>query len=72
MPVPPLPLRGYVAERDQGFALEDYAMPAEAHERSPHMTLPYFNTLDFFTELRERVTAVFEERAAAAGYVGPR
>jgi aldehyde:ferredoxin oxidoreductase len=62
-------LRGYAAERAQGFSKEDYAMPTEVHDPSPGMTLPYFNTLEFFGELRERVIATFDERAAAAGYL---
>jgi aldehyde:ferredoxin oxidoreductase len=62
-------LRGYAAERAQSFSKEDYAMPTEVHDPSPGMTLPYFNTLEFFGELRERVIATFDERAAAAGYL---
>ncbi len=60
-------LRGYAAERAQGFVEADYALPAEAHDDAPGMTLPYFNTPEFFTELRTRVNAIFDERAAAGG-----
>jgi len=62
-------LRGYAAERAQGFADDDYSMPSETHDPSPNMTLPYFNTLEFFEELREQVNAIFDQRAAAAGYL---
>jgi len=60
-------LRGYAAERAQGFSAEDYSMPAESHEPAPGMTLPYFNTPEFFDELRRQVNAVFDERATEAG-----
>ena len=60
-------LRGYLAERAQGFGADDYSLPAEAHQPSPGMTLPYFNTPEFFAALRDRVNAIFDERAAAAG-----
>jgi len=62
-------LRGYAAERAQGFVAEDYSMPSEAHDPSPNMTLPYFNTPEFFIEMRARVNAIFEERTEAAGYL---
>jgi aldehyde:ferredoxin oxidoreductase len=62
-------LRGYAAERAQGFTTEDYAMPAEAHDPAPGMTLPYFNTPEFFEEMRAQVNAVFDERATAAGFL---
>ena len=62
-------LRGYSAERAQGFAEADYSLPAEAHEPAPNMTLPYFNTPEFFSELRDRVLEVFDERALAAGFM---
>ena len=61
-------LRGFACERAQGFTEEDYSMPAEAHDPAPNMTLPYFNTPEFFEELRTRVNEVFDERAAAAGF----
>jgi len=61
-------LRGFACERAQGFTEEDYSMPAEAHDPAPNMTLPYFNTPEFFEELRTRVNEVFDERVAAAGF----
>ena len=62
-------LRGYAAELLQGFTLDDYAMPSEAHKPSPGMTLPYFNTPEFFAEMRDKVSAIFNERATAAGFL---
>ena len=60
-------LRGYAAERAQGFDEGDYSMPSEAHDPAPNMTLPYFNTHEFFSELRQRVNAIFDQRAGEAG-----
>jgi aldehyde:ferredoxin oxidoreductase len=62
-------VRGYANERRHGFAPEDYSLPAEAHDELPHLRLPYFNTSQFFTELRERVLAVLDERARAYGWL---
>jgi aldehyde:ferredoxin oxidoreductase len=62
-------LRGYAAERAQGFTPDDYAMPADAYRPMQHDKLPYFNTPEFFAELKERVMATLDERAAAAGYL---
>jgi aldehyde:ferredoxin oxidoreductase len=60
-------LRGYAGERSRGFTADDYTMPAEAHLESPHIRLPYFNSPEFFATLKERVTAVLDERLAEAG-----
>ena len=60
-------LRGYGAERRHGFVAADYVVPDEAHDHSPHIQLPYFNTREFFTALQERVLATFDQRLAAAG-----
>lgn len=60
-------LRGYGAERRQGFTAQDYTVPAEAHDESPHIRLPYFNTREFFAALQERVLATFDQRLTAAG-----
>lgn len=62
-------LRGYAAEQAQGFTEEDYAMPAEAHDPAPGMTLPYFNTPEFFEEMRAQVNTIFNDRATAAGFL---
>lgn len=62
-------LRGYAAERAQGFGEDDYVMPAEAHQPMQHDELPYFNTPEFFAELKERVLTTLDERAEAAGYL---
>jgi aldehyde:ferredoxin oxidoreductase len=53
-------LRGYRLERRQGFKDEDYALPAMAHEEHPAIDLPYFNSPEFFAELRTRVLAKFD------------
>lgn len=50
-------LRGYRIEKQQGFAPDDYDLPAEAHDRYPQIDLPYFNTKEFFRELKGRVLA---------------
>jgi aldehyde:ferredoxin oxidoreductase len=62
-------VRGYTVERRVGFEVEDYALPAEAHQPAPASKLPYFNTPEFFDELRTKVIAVLDERAEAYGYV---
>jgi aldehyde:ferredoxin oxidoreductase len=62
-------LRGYADERLGGFSVTDYRLPAEAHQPMQTSNLPYFNTEVFFEELRRRVTATFEERAAEAGFL---
>jgi aldehyde:ferredoxin oxidoreductase len=53
-------LRGYRLERRQGFKGEDYSLPAMAHEKHPSIDLPYFNSPEFFEELRTRVLAKFD------------
>ena len=60
-------LRGYRLERRQGFTDDDYVMPAEAHLEYPQIQLPYFNTPEFFAELRKRVTARINEMLAEEG-----
>jgi aldehyde:ferredoxin oxidoreductase len=62
-------LRGYAGERLAGFTTDDYTLPEASHEESPHIQLPYFNTVEFFTALRERVLAEFDRRVAAADYL---
>ncbi len=60
-------LRGYRLEKMQGFTDDDYVMPAEAHEEYPQIDLPYFNTLEFFQELKPRVMARFNEMLEEEG-----
>jgi len=60
-------LRGYGGERRQGFVTADYVVPDEAHDQSPHIQLPYFNTREFFTALQERVLATFDQRLTETG-----
>lgn len=62
-------VRGYTIERRVGYEVEDYALPAEAHQPARGSKLPYFNTPEFFDELRGEVIAVLDERAEAYGYV---
>ncbi len=62
-------LRGYLLERKQGFTESDYSIPDEAHDENPHIQLPYFNTREFFAELREKVTARFEKMLVEEGLV---
>jgi hypothetical protein len=42
-------------------------MPAEAHEEYPQIQLPYFNTPEFFQELKPRVMARFNEMLEEEG-----
>ncbi|MCA9067403.1 MAG: hypothetical protein KDA84_00670, partial [Planctomycetaceae bacterium] len=60
-------LRGYRLEKLQGFTDADYVMPAEAHEEYPQIELPYFNTREFFEELKPRVMARFDEMLKEEG-----
>ena len=62
-------LRGYASERRNGFTPDDYSLPTEAFEESPHIDLPYFVTPDFFAALKEKVLAIFDERVAAADWL---
>ena len=60
-------LRGYQLEKVQGFTDEDYNMPDEVHDEYPQIELPYFNTKEFFTELRGKVQARFNEMLVEEG-----
>jgi aldehyde:ferredoxin oxidoreductase len=62
-------LRGYAAERRQGFTETDYRLPDEAHDAMATSDLPYFNTAEFFAELRARVIETLDERARSLGYL---
>ncbi len=59
-------LRGYAAERAQGFGVDDYDMPAESHDEYPKTNVPYFNTRPFFEELRTKVLATLDAQREAA------
>jgi aldehyde:ferredoxin oxidoreductase len=61
-------LRGYAAERRQGFTDADYTLPAESHEPNPNIDMPYVNSPEFFTATQEKVLARLDERARTAGY----
>ena len=54
-------LRGYRLEQRQGFTDADYVMPAEVHDEYKEIQLPYFNTPEFFGELKEKVQKRFKE-----------
>ena len=60
-------LRGYRIERRQGYTPDDYVMPAEVHWEHPNIQLPYFNTPEFFAQLRDRVLTAFDKMAADEG-----
>ncbi len=53
-------LRGYRLEKLQGFTKGDYQLPASVLEKSDAIELPYFNTPEFFAELREKVLDKFD------------
>ncbi len=64
-------LRGYRLEKRQGFSEDDYALPAQAHDRHDAIDLPYFNNVSFFAQLRrqvlDRFDALLEEHLEGAG-----
>ena len=47
------------------LAVDDYALPSVCHEKHPHIEAPYFNSPEFFTELRDKVIARFDKMLAA-------
>ena len=61
-------LRGYANERRTGFDVDDYRLPAEAHGPVGKADIEVFNTPEFFSELRDRVTEKLESEAAEAGF----
>lgn len=63
-------LRGYACERRVGFGVDDYRLPAAAHQPMEGSDLPYFNTPGFFEDVQTRVITTLDERAAAAGFLG--
>ncbi len=60
-------VRGYANERRRGFDENDYVLPAEAHQPLATSTLPYFNTPEFFDQLRAGVMEILDRRAVDAG-----
>ncbi|MHC4959709.1 MAG: aldehyde ferredoxin oxidoreductase C-terminal domain-containing protein [Planctomycetota bacterium] len=60
-------LRGYRMEKSQGFQDADYDMPSDVHEQLPQVELPYFNTAEFFAELKAKVNATFDAQLEAHG-----
>lgn len=62
-------LRGYACERRQGFEIDDYSMPAEAHQPIEHSSVPQFNTEEFFAELQTRVMEELDRRAVDAAFM---
>ena len=61
-------LRGYANERRQGFDVDDYRLPAEAHGPMGDTDDEVFNTPEFFNELRARVTEKLDRKAIEAGF----
>ncbi len=61
-------LRGYANERRTGFGIDDYRLPAEAHGPVGRANIEVFNTAEFFSELRDRVTEKLDREAAEAGF----
>jgi aldehyde:ferredoxin oxidoreductase len=53
-------LRGYRLEKLQGFTPDDYNLPSESHNEFPEIDLPYFNTPEFFAEMKGRVIEKFD------------
>jgi aldehyde:ferredoxin oxidoreductase len=64
-------LRGYRLERRQGFTDEDYVLPKMAHEKYDQIQLPYFNTPEFFQELKDRVMENINRMLVEEGMVDP-
>ena len=62
-------LRGYANERRQGFGVDDYRIPAEAHGPMGSADIEVFNTPEFFAELRTRVMEKMDRQAIAAGFL---
>jgi len=60
-------LRGYRLEQEVGFTLEDYVIPEEAHYEYKQIELPYFNTPQFFHDLRQQVTDRFQQMMVEEG-----
>ena len=60
-------LRGYRIEKNQGFVIDDYVLPKEAHIEHKQIELPYFITDMFFAELRTKVLRTFDEMLEAEG-----
>ena len=60
-------LRGMRLERQNGFTDDDYDMPAEVHQEYPQIELPHFNSLEFFTQLKQRVNARIDEMLVEEG-----
>ena len=61
-------LRGYALELKQGFTDDDYEMPDEVHDEYPQIELPYFNTREFFGELKTRVQKRIHEMLVEEGF----
>ncbi|MCH7989205.1 MAG: aldehyde:ferredoxin oxidoreductase, partial [Planctomycetes bacterium] len=60
-------LRGYRLERRQGFTDDDYVMPSSVHSEFSQIELPYFNTPEFFGELKKHVINRLEEMLQEEG-----
>ena len=58
-------LRGYRLEKQQGFEIEDYSLPGVVHLEYPQIELPYFNSKEFFEQLRGQVMEKFDSMLEA-------
>ena len=61
-------LRGYRLEQRQGFTDDDYAMPADIHNEYKEIDLPYFNSKEFFAEMKEKVQSRIKEMMVEEGF----
>jgi len=54
-------MRALWLERKQGYERSDYTLPSEVFDRpNPNLGVPPFVTREFFSELSDRVWAVFD------------
>ena len=61
-------LRGLVLEQRQGYEDAEYTLPAQVFEDpNPHLGVPSFITPEFFSELKQRVWAVFRPEMERLG-----
>jgi len=61
-------LRGYRLEQRQGFTDDDYVMPADIHNEYTEIELPYFNTAEFFSELKQKVQKRIQDMLVEEGF----
>ena len=55
-------IRALWLERKQGYDRSDYTLPSEVFDRpNPNLGVPAFVTREFFSQLSDRVWAVFDK-----------